>query len=497
MLLPFRHVRCALAVALIVSLFATDATRAQSPCGDTCGTLVGPNASGTWNVDGSPYCITTDVNVGSLTIEPGVCVLVDGAHTINVTVRLKVLGTEDQPVTITSKDPAARWHGILFDDVGSGSEFNHCTISRSDSSAVRITGKGVVPPLFRYCQFEDNTAYPNGGAIQASVPPDQLLDIEHCVFRNNAANPDLYNVHCVGGALATSGPASISDCTFDGNKVSGIYPYGGAISCDDAGAPGASILFERCAVLNSETHGTDYPGPAVAAFYIGGGEVEIRNSFIACNLNSGYEGKYVSGILVDGGNVALNNCTIAHNQYRGLEQRHGTVTVHNSILYFNYKTGENSYDPQYAGTIAKWSYSDVQNELVPGDGNISKNPAFRGDGCDTCSLSVICDSLAVDAGDPGDPNDPDNTPEMNNDVCFSISCGTERNDMGARGGPGACGWNDACYADCDRSCTLDLFDFLCFTNDFNAEDAHADCDGNGTFDLFDFLCFVNAFNKGC
>lgn len=54
-----------------------------------------------------------------------------------------------------------------------------------------------------------------------------------------------------------------------------------------------------------------------------------------------------------------------------------------------------------------------------------------------------------------------------------------------------------CYADCDGTGTLDLFDFLCFVNAFNNGDPYADCDGTGTLDLFDFLCFVNEFNAGC
>lgn len=57
--------------------------------------------------------------------------------------------------------------------------------------------------------------------------------------------------------------------------------------------------------------------------------------------------------------------------------------------------------------------------------------------------------------------------------------------------------SDECYPDCTGDGTLDLFDFLCFVNGFNAGDAGADCDGNGGLDLFDFLCFVNAFNAGC
>jgi hypothetical protein len=54
-----------------------------------------------------------------------------------------------------------------------------------------------------------------------------------------------------------------------------------------------------------------------------------------------------------------------------------------------------------------------------------------------------------------------------------------------------------CAPDCDGNALLDLFDFLCFVNAFNAEDPGADCTQDEVFDLFDFLCFVNQFNAGC
>jgi hypothetical protein len=54
-----------------------------------------------------------------------------------------------------------------------------------------------------------------------------------------------------------------------------------------------------------------------------------------------------------------------------------------------------------------------------------------------------------------------------------------------------------CAANCDANNTLDLFDFLCFVNKFNAGEDYADFDGNANYDLFDFLAFVNAFNGGC
>jgi hypothetical protein len=54
-----------------------------------------------------------------------------------------------------------------------------------------------------------------------------------------------------------------------------------------------------------------------------------------------------------------------------------------------------------------------------------------------------------------------------------------------------------CYADCDTSGSLDVFDFLCFQDAFVSGQAYADCDGNSVFDVFDFLCFQDAFVAGC
>ncbi len=56
---------------------------------------------------------------------------------------------------------------------------------------------------------------------------------------------------------------------------------------------------------------------------------------------------------------------------------------------------------------------------------------------------------------------------------------------------------DGCYSDCNLDGALDLFDFLCFVNAFNAGDDKADCTGDHDLSLFDFLCFVNSFNAGC
>ena len=55
-----------------------------------------------------------------------------------------------------------------------------------------------------------------------------------------------------------------------------------------------------------------------------------------------------------------------------------------------------------------------------------------------------------------------------------------------------------CYADCDQSGVLDIFDFLCFQNSFVLGEPYAcDCDPDPACDIFDFLCFQNAFVAGC
>lgn len=54
-----------------------------------------------------------------------------------------------------------------------------------------------------------------------------------------------------------------------------------------------------------------------------------------------------------------------------------------------------------------------------------------------------------------------------------------------------------CPADCDASGSLDLFDYLCFLNAFNAADPAADCDASGSLDAFDYFCFKTHFENGC
>ncbi|MCA9278006.1 MAG: hypothetical protein H6815_04370 [Phycisphaeraceae bacterium] len=55
----------------------------------------------------------------------------------------------------------------------------------------------------------------------------------------------------------------------------------------------------------------------------------------------------------------------------------------------------------------------------------------------------------------------------------------------------------ACYADCDGSGTLNIFDYICFGNAYSSGDPYANCDSNGSLNIFDYICFGNKFAAGC
>ncbi|MEQ8316812.1 MAG: GC-type dockerin domain-anchored protein [Phycisphaerales bacterium] len=59
------------------------------------------------------------------------------------------------------------------------------------------------------------------------------------------------------------------------------------------------------------------------------------------------------------------------------------------------------------------------------------------------------------------------------------------------------GGGTGCRVDLDGDGELTLFDFLTFSNLFDAGDLTADFDGDGVLTLFDFLTFSNEFDAGC
>ena len=98
-----------------------------------CGNLVNQ----TWVKANSPYLVTCDLLISSLTIEPGVKVIAQGNYKIVVTGTgtLKAAGTTTDPIIFTAQ---TTWQGILFNKAPSGSVLVHCVIENANAGGIRF-----------------------------------------------------------------------------------------------------------------------------------------------------------------------------------------------------------------------------------------------------------------------------------------------------------------------------------------------------------------------
>jgi hypothetical protein len=460
---PLRAPRLAIALILLGSIapWAAHASAQGSgcaaPCGTVCTTTVpaGTIVGATWDQFGSPYCVTGDIQVSLLTIQPGVCVLIDGPYKIDVLTTINASGTAALPITFTAKDPAVRWKGLRFQNTQPGSILRHCRFSYSDSAALRLVDSS---PTIENCLFENNSNVGAGGAISASIASGDLLlsncklagntstgsgaavsatmsagtfRAHGCIIANNSANPPS-DTSVNGGGLIVSGSSEFQNCSILGNSANVLEAVTGGGSAAQGG--GLYTSGGNCVVANCSFQSNLAKGRSAAAMaptfargggiYLATGTIQLTNSVLGCNRAEGDDSSVGAGLYMASGTANAVNCTIVKGNVRGIHNVAGLVTVRNSILYFNNASGT-----QVSGA-ATIEYSDVQGSYA-GTGNIDFNPAFAGTGCELCDLTIILGSPCIDAGDPAAAFD---------DVCTPPSLGQVRNDIGAHGGPGACDW---------------------------------------------------------
>lgn len=443
------------------------ATATATPTCNTLVTAATPVVNQTWTSAGSPYCVTGDIQVSLLTIEPGTQVLMTGASEIDVLSTIQATGTAAAPILFAARDPMTRWKGFRFENTPPGSVFAYATIQGASSSAITllssaapqisncilqnntnssgpggaINATGVMSNFdLSNCTFSGNTAASNGGALHINLNQGFALTITDSTFDHNAANPNQIDGNYVGGALwLEAGDATISQSRFTNNLVNSacdfnlgctvsaeggaIYIGAGTVTIESSQLAqnqlNASDRGNNCSVGGSNTYG--------GSVFVNSGTVTLSNDILACNMMAGNcrHSSAGGGLYVNGGAVTVINDTVARNvDATGIAQGGGTLAVSNSIVYFN-----NGDQTQLGGTVTV-SYSDVQGG-VTGTGNINFNPVFAGTGCTADDLKIVPGSPAIDTG---------NLDPQYNDACSPPSLGTARNDMGAYGGPGACGW---------------------------------------------------------
>ncbi|MCF8240714.1 MAG: T9SS type A sorting domain-containing protein [Melioribacteraceae bacterium] len=268
-------------------------------------------------------------------------------------------------------------------------------INSEDSSAVlegfTITGGRGTKWLDEHGA---GTYYEGGGILTAFSSPT----IKHNIIRENEAIKKARFTESAGGGGIRCG---------DGNpKIIGN------IIIANKGMYGGGIVmnYSEGTIKNNLIYNNTVGEYASAPTYGGGGiwlnqcsSILIENNTIVENSSSGSGGVagQGGGILVWGSNAAIRN-----NICWGNSQDNGTQIS------------------KVSGTVEA-SYNDVEDGFE-GDNNISENPSFA-----SMNFYLAGDSPCIDAGSPDEIfYDP-----FDGSAAIFPSMGTERNDMGAYGGP--------------------------------------------------------------
>lgn len=264
-----------------VSNAATGATLAA---GEICGTIAGDTR---WTVAESPYRLTCDVFVtaGTLTIDPGVEVVVPENFVIERDATLIADGTMEAPIRF-SGDGQIRFggtHGRWDNDStwASGSLMRHCTVDLplectttpafirctfhgNDSQAGLLWIRGDDLPEVRLyrCIVEDHVGFMSPIHLAAR----RALILLDCILRNNSS-PGSGNA---GGALTLSGGGwcTVRNCRFTGNRSG----YGATVAIY-----GMASVFIECSEFSGNEGGLriNFPAQSEAA-------ITVRN----CNLTN-------------------------------------------------------------------------------------------------------------------------------------------------------------------------------------------------------------------
>jgi len=381
------------------------------------GTIIGQ----TWTTTGSPYCVTGDILVAGLTINPGVEVLFLGNYEFEVAGVLTAVGTTQDSIKFTKVNTSSGWQGIYFNTCPPGSEIAYCCIKYSINSAIRINNSS---PLISHCHFDHNSAVRGGGINAAEI------SISECIFTNNTATG---SGSSRGGGIYSTSSASITKCIFKQNRVS-------SSSTNSSGLGGGIYLngtsnINNCVFKENSSYATSGGIYATSTSRGGGiyisGNSTITNCILSENSSTESHGglgsagsRGGSGFCMGSGTVNLINVTVAHNNYQGVRIDGGSLSIMNSIIWFNI-----SSEIYGAATV---TYSNIEGGFT-GMGNIGYNPIFYN--APTC-LNVVPPSPCIDSGNPdslyNDPEDPDST-----GYAIWPSLGNLRNDMGVYGGPGS------------------------------------------------------------
>jgi hypothetical protein len=356
-------------------------------------TTIAGSVSGTWTSAGSPYVISDSTWVppgDSLTIEPGVTVIIGQNLSIAVFGDIHAVGVAGNPITIKSPNSSVYWNSIYvnFQSVTDTSVFSYCNLSNGSVAITLSVG--------------------NSGGADTTVTSIQNCNFDNCL--KSAIYGNSQGGYC-GYACYT-------------------WPYINPIvvnSTFNATGNGCSFL-----IFNGGNGGTGFANPIITNNIFS----NLSGAALLLNSETADEGAGASAPVFV--NNIVNNCgtavstqdpysaTIRNNIFSndsvGISQSGSNTTQVGFNCFFNNGTNFVGFPSSY-GSIVMTNHNGTPCDIAY---NIFQDPMFNSTG-DQLQPSSPC----VDAGDPD---------SIYFDVCHPPSLGSDINDVGAFGGHAACEW---------------------------------------------------------
>ena len=235
-----------------------------------------------WDKANSPYIATCDLEVQTLTIEPGVQVLFQSAVKMKVSGELISVGTSAEHIQFVAEDTQAKWGGLILQtNSGGKANLDYVDMSYSTTGISVQCCQGVTGDAATI----DHSTFKNIDTVLSGYAGSNKVVVRNSLFEDN-------------GTVANSADKVFYDSVFKNNQY-GLYQT------------------ERISVYNSEFSGHD------VALWGGRGKVEN------CNIHDNEIGirAFYEGFELNKNSVTTNEVGVILGEYDG----YTAPVIHNSI----------------------------------------------------------------------------------------------------------------------------------------------------------------------
>jgi hypothetical protein len=346
-------------------------------------TFVSGIVSGTWTSASSPYIVTNNLTVPSgqtLTLQPGVTVIMGQGLSLDVAGTLAAVGTATEPITIQGPNSSLFWDEILVHYTPNApSRFVNCVLSDA-TNAISLSINGV------------------NATMTTEIANCTFVNIQGAAVRGVSLGAAHWTISCTQAIYEPNLETAVRNCLFT-NCLFGCYFF----------AAGSSSFNERCS-----------EGSAIAVAYA---HPTIQNCVFQSIGASGavleagpYSGASSAKIV----NNIFTGCTNALVKANG--SNFGCDASYN--CFFQNATNFAGFTGGALGAICCQNARGTNCDLA---NNIFENPIFEG----AIAYTLATNSPCIDAGSPD---------WAFADICFPPGQGSPTSDLGLGGGPYACNW---------------------------------------------------------